>query len=276
DGRDSAGGATSRLAPAPPAPPDAPAFPRKLSDTGLFVNTRDLKPAPGVIPYSVNAELWSDGATKERYLSVPGTGKIEYETVTYPQPAPGSVPGWRFPDDTVLVKTFSLELEPGNPASRRRLETRLLHARRMPGPEEYGDQVWNGYTYVWNDEQTDAELAEAKGLDRVFTIKDAKAPGGSRRQTWHFPSRAECAGCHTMTAKYALGLNTLQMNRDHDYGGVVANQMATLEHIGLFDRKLPDVPEKLPRLADYRDPKADLDARARAYLHANCSHCHRK
>jgi hypothetical protein len=82
--------------------------------------------------------------------------------------------------------------------------------------------------------------------------------------------------CHTMTAKYALGVNTMQMNKDHDYGGVIANQLATLEHLGLFDRKLPAEPSKLPKLADYRDPKADLDSRARAYLHANCSHCHRK
>ena len=82
--------------------------------------------------------------------------------------------------------------------------------------------------------------------------------------------------CHTVTAKYALGVNTAQMNRDHDYGGVVANQLATLEHIGMFDKKLPKPPKELEKLADYRDKNASLDARARAYLHANCSHCHRK
>jgi uncharacterized repeat protein (TIGR03806 family) len=269
-------GGIYHLAPSPPVPGDAPKFPRKLSETGLFERTKDLKPAAGLILYSVNAELWADGATKERYLAIPGDGKIEYETMTYPQPAPGAVPGWRFPDDTVLVKTFFLELEPGNPASKRRLETRLLHAHRVPGTEEVGDQVWSGYTYLWNDEQTDAELADAKGVDRTFTLKDSKAPGGTRKQTWHFPSRAECTMCHTVTAKYALGLNTMQLNKDHDYGGVLANQLATLEHLGLFDRKLPAPPDKLPKLADYRDPKADLDARARSYLHANCSHCHRK
>jgi hypothetical protein len=82
--------------------------------------------------------------------------------------------------------------------------------------------------------------------------------------------------CHTVTGKYTLGVITAQMNKDHNYGGVIANQLATLEHIGMFDRKLPAPVEKLEKLADYRDSKADLDARARAYLHANCSHCHRK
>ncbi len=259
---------------AAPAPTGVQAkFPHKLSETGLFASLKDAKPAAGVIPYSVNAELWSDGATKERFMALPGDSKIEFETVTYPQPSPGSVPGWRFPDNTVLVKTFSLELEKGNPASKRRLETRLLHVRRVPGTEEVGDQVWNGYTYIWNDDQTDAELADAKGADRTFTIKEAT---GERKQTWHFPSRAECTMCHTVTAKYALGVNTAQINRDHDYGGGPANQLATFEHLGLFDRKLPAAPDKLAKLADYRDTTAPLDARARAYLQANCSHCHRK
>jgi uncharacterized repeat protein (TIGR03806 family) len=261
--------------PAPAA--GANKFPRKLSETGLFASTKDLKPAKGLIPYSVNAELWSDGGSKERYLAIPGDGRIEYNTVLYPQPAPGAKPGWRFPDNTVLVKTFFLDTEPGKPRKgRRRLETRLLHVSRVPGTEEVGDQVWYGYTYVWNDAQTDAELLDAKGLDRKYLIKDPRAPGGKREQVWRFPSRTECTMCHTVTAKYALGVNTIQMNKDHDYGGVIANQLATLDHLGLFTKPLPAKPEKLPRLVDYRDTKQKLDLRARSYLHANCSHCHRK
>jgi len=261
-------GGIYRLVKAPPAA--ASNFPRKLSETGVFASTKDHVPAKALIPYSVNSELWSDGAVKERFLGLPGNSKIEYETVTYPQPAPGSVPGWRFPDGTVLVKTFALETEPGK---KRRLETRLLVAERIGGTEEYGDQVWSGYTYIWNDDQTDAELADRQGVDREFTIKTA---AGERKQKWHFPSRAECTMCHTVTAKYALGVNTAQMNKDHDYGGVVANQLSTLEHLGIFDRKLPKPVEQLDKLVNPRDESADLDKRARSYLQANCSHCHRK
>ncbi|MBI1914455.1 MAG: PQQ-dependent sugar dehydrogenase [Planctomycetes bacterium] len=269
------GGQVHRLVPAPKTTV-VNNFPRKLSETGLFASVKDHKPAPGLIPYSVNAQLWSDGAHKERFLALPGTSKIEFETVTYPQPAPGAPPGWRFPDGTVVVKTFFLDMENGNPKSRRRLETRILHFEQLSGTEEVGDQYWHGYTYVWNDEQTEAELLDAKGLDRTFTIKDAKAPGGERKQTYHFPSRAECTLCHTMPAKFALGVNTLQMNKDHDYGGVVANQLATLEHLGIFTKPLPKPPEKLPRLYDPDDERVDLDKRARSYLHANCAHCHMK
>ncbi|MGE3316055.1 MAG: PQQ-dependent sugar dehydrogenase [Planctomycetaceae bacterium] len=274
---DFVGGQIHRLAPAPKqATPEKP-FPKKLSETGLFASTKDHTPAPGVIPYSVNAPLWSDGAAKDRFLALPGDSKIEFEAVTYPQPAPGSSPGWRFPDGTVLVKTFSIETEAGNPKSQRRLETRVLHYKQMPGnDDEYGAQLWYGYTYLWNDEQTDAELLDTRGLDREYFIKDAKAPGGQRKQKWHFPSRSECTLCHTMAAKYVLGITTLQMNKDHDYGEVTANQLRTFDHIGLFTKPLPAEPETMEKLADYHDKSASVDVRARSYLHANCSHCHRK
>ena len=270
-------GQMHRLVRNPPADPDhPPPFPRKLSETGLFASTAELRPAPGVIPYSVNSPLWSDNAHKERFLAVPNNDKIEYRPTN----------GWQFPNQSVLVKTFSLDLEQGNPASRRRLETRILH-------QEHNH--WRGYTYLWNDEQTDAVLLEGRAsLDRSFKIRDASAPGGVREQMWHFPSRAECTLCHTMPANFVLGLNTLQMNRDHDYGGTVEggkadNQIRTLEHIGLFKEPVLDVErrepngkpkpaslDKLPKLPDPKDETLSLEARARSYLHANCAHCHTK
>jgi uncharacterized repeat protein (TIGR03806 family) len=244
-------------------------FPRKLSQTGIFASTKDHKVAPGVIPYSVNAQLWGDHAEKERFIAIPGLGKIGVDEITYPA-SPGAPPGWKFPDGTVLVKTFSMDMERGNPKSRKRLETRLLHFQQFEGTQEYGDQYWRGYTYVWNDEQTDAELLDDKGADKLLKIKDGDKVV---EQNYRFPSRAECTLCHTNAAKFALGVSTLQMNRDHNYDGVVANQLATLEHIGMFTKKLPAT---LPKLPDFNDEKVPLDDRARSYLHSNCSHCHIK
>ena len=270
---DHVSGTLQRFTPAPSPGEDEPAFPRLLSETGLFASTADHMPAPGLIPYSVNAPLWSDGASKDRFIALPGDSQIVFDDVTYPTPPPG----WRFPDGAVLVKTFSMEMEAGNPASKRRLETRLLHHKSMPGDRErYGAQFWRGYTYVWNDSQTDAALLDAAGADRVLDIRDQNAPGGVRRQTWRFPSRAECALCHTMAAKYALGVNTLQMNRMHDYGdGRPRNQLEQLQQWGVFANSVTESPADLPRLVDYHDASANLEDRARSYLHANCSHCHR-
>jgi uncharacterized repeat protein (TIGR03806 family) len=272
---DFVGGGFHRLVPAPAEVATRP-FPRKLSETGLFASTRHHKPAKGLIPYSVNAPLWSDGAEKERFLALPGDSQIEFDDVVYPHGPEYPDAGWRFPDGAVLVKTFSIDTRAGDPSTRKRLETRILQYRKMPGnDDEYGAQFWFGYTYVWNDEQTDAELLGPEGLDRELLIEDPVAEGGQRKLSWRFPSRSECTLCHTMAAKYVLGVSTLQMNKEHDYGGVIANQLATLEHLGVFSQPLPRRPEELPRLADYSDASQDLHLRARAYLHANCAHCHR-
>src|SRR5262249_53472861 len=55
-------------------PTDLPpsTFPRKLSDSGLFDSVAGHAMRPGVIPYSVNAPFWSDGAHKQRWLALPG------------------------------------------------------------------------------------------------------------------------------------------------------------------------------------------------------------
>src|SRR5262249_57957534 len=127
---------------------------------------------------------------RERYIALPGTSQIEFDAITYPQPSPGAPPGWRFPDGTVLVKTFSLELEAGNPASRRRLETRLLHFQQFPGTQEVGDQYWRGYTYLWDPDQTDAHPLDAARPHRQDAGQDAKAPGRGRGPDFPFPSRA--------------------------------------------------------------------------------------
>lgn len=287
-----------------PRPADAvtPPFPQKLSQTGLFADTAKHVPAPDLIPYDVNSPLWSDGAAKERFIALPEGATIDYRDRN----------GWEFPNGTALVKTFAIDTEAGNPKTRRRLETRIM-LKQMNN--------WDGYTYVWNDDQTDAELAPASGVDRTYSIKDPAAPGGVRQQQWHYPSRAECMVCHSRAANWALGLSELQMNRDYTYpSGVTDNQLRTLEHLGVLrvdaqdhakktlrrdaaargvdpkkvndwvaaamtDKLAPQRPAEkaslltrppaaLTRMPDPADPTADVAARARSYLHANCAICH--
>lgn len=271
---DFTGGGIHQLVKAPPPATPQAAFPRKLSQTGIFASTKDHKVAPGVIPYSVNAQLWGDHAAKERFIAIPGNGQIGFDEITYPQPSPGAPPGWRFPDGTVLVKTFEMDMERGNPKTRKRIETRLLHFQQFPGTQEYGDQYWRGYTYKWNDEQTDADLVDEKGMD--VTLDIGIDPTKRVKQNYRIPSRAECTLCHTNAAKFALGVNTMQMNRDHNYDGVIANQLATLSHIGVFSKKLAVNPVRLAKLADFNDKSLSTEVRARSYLHSNCSHCHIK
>lgn len=306
------GGGLYQLEPTPPEQTPAK-FPTKLSETGLFSSVKDHQPEPALIPYSVNAPLWSDGADKERFIALPGSTTMDMTNAN----------GWNCPEGTVLVKTFSLLFKEKNPASRRRMETRLL--TRQQGE-------WVGYSYIWNDEQTEATLVDGKGIDRVYTLEDGTVKGGKRERTWHYPSRAECMVCHSRAANYVLGLSTAQMNKDHDYGGLIDNQLRTLAHIGVFKsntadhfqaikvkvqtigavlknatgpvpdtlvtwvgnelqknldwleervrhdtRNVPALPksaDQYPRLVNPYDTRADLNARARSYLHANCAQCH--
>jgi len=257
-------GTIHQLDPAPTVEKPVAAFPRRLSETGLFTSTKDGAVAPGVIPYEPNSQLWSDGSHKERWMAIPGDGKIGID----------GGENWRFPEGTILIKTFALELVQGKPESRRRLETRIMHLEQ---------DHWRGYTYIWNDEQTDADLNSKAAVERTFDIADPSQPSGIRRQTWHFPSRAECTLCHTMPVQYVLGLSTPQLNREMNYGKVRDNQMRTLEHIGMFREPLAKRYSefkgdfvKLPKMTDPTDATEPLDLRARAYLHTNCSVCHRR
>ena len=61
-----------------------------------------------------------------------------------------------------------------------------------------------------------------------------ETPAGCASRSWHYPSRAECMVCHSRAANYVLGLCTVQMNKDHDYGGCTDNQLRVLEHLGLL------------------------------------------
>ena len=242
-----------RLEPMPPQEPTS--FPRKLSETGLFASVAEHRLLPAVIPYSVNVQLWSDGAHKERWLAVPGEEKIDYT----------STRGWNFPNGSVLVKSFALEKVAGQPETRRWIETRLMVRQQ---------NEWVGYSYRWNKEQTDAELLDSGSVDVEFEIQDPAAEGGVRKQTWHYPSRAECMVCHSRAVNYVLGLSENQMNREHDYGSEKFNQIQMLSELGMFTKPLPKPVEELTRLSDPFDPALDLKQRAASYLHANCSNCH--
>lgn len=281
-------------------------FPRRLSETGLFRSVARHEVQPGVIPYEVNSPLWSDGAIKRRYLALPPTTEVDGE----PQPSRIGFKrrgGWNFPDRTVLVKSFALQLNEGDPASQHWVETRLL--TRQQGE-------WVGYSYAWNDEQTEATLVAAAGADRDYAVTTADER--QRRQTWRYPSRTECMVCHSRAANFVLGLSTVQMNCESEYNGLRANQLAVLESLGLLRtdprRELLDVirgelrdagveqekldervkeitatrdqrpwkrsallfqpPEKYANLVDPHDEDQPLDLRARSYLHANCAQCH--
>jgi mono/diheme cytochrome c family protein len=310
-----------RLVPTPPASKDQPPFPTKLSESGLFADVAKHRMVDGVVPYQPVSPLWSDGTHKARFFALPpakdASGKIVPAKIGVT-----NARGWNFPDGTVLVKSFAIDDVEGDPSTRRWIETRFML-------KEQGE--WAGYSYEWNDEQTDAVLVAAEGKDRAFAIRTAnleKHADGVKTQQWHYPSRTECMVCHSRASNYVLGLCTVQLNHDFDYKAVLGeghttdNQLRTLEHLNLLevnwwgdgagawygkainagveekdrwawvgrqtasldpDAKtfpqqksslLSKAPDRTNHLVNPYDASHPLEARARSYLHSNCSSCH--
>ncbi len=254
-------------------------FPRTLSATGLFNSAAKHEPAPGVLPFVINAEQWSDHAVAERLIGVPSRDPIRIRPRATPVPGSQFSRATDFPTHTVLAKTLSLELTAGDPKTRRRIETQILH---------YDGREWLGYSYEWNDAQTDATLVDRGGKNRTFEVRDPREPGGKRTQTWRFSARAECIRCHNPWSEHTLAFNLAQLNRSHNVGGVESNQLTDLRQSGLIvndntpdpndplrETDVPYEPAEVARLAPPHDESFSLDARARSYLHVNCSHCHR-
>jgi uncharacterized repeat protein (TIGR03806 family) len=229
-----------------------PAFPRTLTETGLFASVKDHTPAAGLMPYTVNVPLWSDGAAKDRFLVLPDKGKV-----VFAEQGP-----WEFPVGTVLVKTFLMNTDTEKPDEMRRLETRLL-VHNLRG--------WEGYTYLWNEDETDGNLLADWPLTREFEVKTAAGPV---KREWYFPSRSDCQACHTQNAGFVLGANTRQLNRMHEYGKVEDNQLWVFERLGIFSRPLPKPVRDLEALPDWQTKAVPTARLARAYLDANCAMCH--
>jgi uncharacterized repeat protein (TIGR03806 family) len=220
-------------------------LPALLSQTGAFSNLANLTPHAGIVAYQVNLPFWSDHAEKRRWFSIPDA----LPTMQWAKDA-----NWQFPAGQVWIKHFDIEAELGNPASKRRLETRFL-VKNPTGAY--------GVTYRWRADQSDADLVAAAGLDEVLPSS----------QTWRFPSRGECMTCHTNAAGFALSFNTRQLNRDQDYSGALQNQLSAFAQAGYFSNTLPIV-ASLPRMVAVDDETQSLEIRARSYLAVNCAPCH--
>lgn len=247
-----------------------PDFPRKLSETGLFAHLKNQVPAPGVYPFRINATQWADHAVSEHFVALPETSAVKVYDGFIPIPEVFFGGQVFLPNQGVLVKTLSMEMVVGNPASQRRLETQLLH---------FDGKTWRPYTYAWNEAQTDADLVPSAGMDRALTVMDANAPMGKREQTWHFPSRAQCITCHNPWVGYALAFNPLQLNQVPGPSGQPEDQIGKLKRLGLVElfqangnKKIESLPST--RLNHSKDAGATLADQARSYLHVNCAHCH--
>lgn len=158
-----------------------------------------------------------------------------------PIPAPAQVEGvLQFPVGAALIKTFRYGAH--------RVETRvLLH-------QEAG---WRGFAYVWNDAGSDAVLALA-GADLVVPRE------GAADLAYHVPNANQCKACHSGSDKAMVPIGPKLRNLNS------GDQLERLAAAGVVAEAAGDIPV----MPDYRDEAVDIALRARAYLDANCAHCH--
>ncbi len=215
-----------------------PNTPDLLSDSNCVQAGNPSQPTASMIPFQVNAPHWTDRAHNQNWLAIPDGTTINHQR--------GG--DWVFPTGSVIMKNFILDDS--------LIETRFMML--------HNDGNWGGYTYEWNDSGTDANL--------VIGGKEKQIGN----QTWIYPSAAECSSCHTAAATGALAPETLQLNGSFTYPqtGITANQVETLEKIGLFSEMLPASPAELGRLVNPYDKDQNLQKRAKSWLHSNCSSCH--
>ncbi len=225
---------------------------RLISAYNLFQDVARQVPNGGLIPYTINTPLFSDYAGKHRFFYLPPGAQMVYD------PEGPLV----LPVGSVLVKTFSFPRDRRDPTQGARIvETRLL----MHRPEG-----WVGYPYLWNDDISDARLVVAGARQELSWIHD---DGTSRKIRYQIPNMNQCKQCHQNNqAMGPIGFKARQLNRRGEEGG--DHQLTAWAATGLLSG-LPVNVQEVPRIPVWNDPSSgSLDARARAYLDANCAHCH--
>ncbi len=141
-------------------------LPDDLACTGLYTDVANKDVAPDVHEYAPAYLLWSDGATKQRWIYLPPDTQIDNS----------SPDAWHFPVGTKLFKQFSWK--------GRRVETRMFW--------KAGEGRWLKTAYQWNDDESAATRFGGGDVD----------VGGD---TYHIPSPKECDQCHKGRDDRALG-----------------------------------------------------------------------
>lgn len=229
---------------------------QKLSEYAFFKGEMNgLQPNDRVMPYELITPLFTDYAHKARFVWMPDSVRATVDSSGM----------MRFPDNTVLIKNFYY------PADFRRpeedwdiVETRLLVRRAGK---------WEAFTYVWNEEQTEASL-NVTGDFRQVRWTDEQ--GGKHDLEYVIPNKNQCKSCHNeRNVVTPVGPKVRNLNKTITYpGGEVANQLSRWQEEGLLAPG--DYASAFKPLAAWDDPKAgSLEDRALGYLDVNCGHCHR-
>ena len=226
----------------------------KLSDYGLFADLANQIPASGVVPYRLNSSSFIDAATQEMFAYIPPG-----QTVKFLADGP-----FDFPIGTILIQNIRFPNGTTAPdPSSRLVETRLLI---------HQNHGWTAVPYLWNEDQSDAQRAVIGGRTDITLVG---VDGTEKSFSYQTPNMNECKQCHSRDGQTApIGTTARNLNRNIEVADGTLNQLKHWQSIGLLTG-LPDDLQGIAKLPEWRDEQtASIDQRARAWLDANCAHCH--
>lgn len=183
------------------SPPAGAALPRDLRCTGLYGDFDGREPACGVLEYKPAMELWSDGAAKRRWVTLPEGTKVD---VSDPNE-------FVYPAGTKFWKEFRVEGEDG---TLRLAETRLL---------EKTPDGWLRTSYVWSEDER-----EAIQMDNAVGVANLYGTGHT------VPNRDQCGECHGGRKDEILGWDALMLG-----SGASGLPREKLAELGLLEGELP-------------------------------------
>lgn len=227
----------------------------KLSDYHFFEGPIKLQqPSLNVLPYEPASGLFTDYALKKRFIWMPEGVKATYN-------AANKV--FEFPVGTVLIKTFYYNtVQPNN--TTKIIETRLMIRK---------SDRWYFYEYLWNADQTDADLVEGPDFENgdVVNLTFKKPNNEIINIDYRIPSEAECYACHKINeVRTPIGLKPQNINHNYPYSEGSKNQLQKLFEQGYLE----NYPTSITSTVDYHDTSQPLELRVRSYLDINCAHCH--
>lgn len=217
--------------------------PQTLQETGLYSDFTTLQIDAKHLAFSPQYPLWSDGAAKRRWISLPPGAAID-----------GSDPdAWVFPVGTRLWKEFSFNGQ--------RVETRYL--------ERKADGQWLYAAYAWSPDGREAQLVGPRGRRGAYPL------GNGRAHT--IPGVNDCKACHQGGRSEVLGFSALQLSPERDPNAVHAElrpdpgvDLKVLVDQGLLVGLPKTVLETPPRIM----ASSATERAALGYMHGNCGHCH--
>jgi uncharacterized repeat protein (TIGR03806 family) len=228
--------------------------PKLLSDYAFFKGElKDLTPTERVFPYAINTPLFSNYAEKARFIYLPQGESMDF-TANGP---------FDFDPGAILIKNFFYHAIEGDIASPRRIiETRLLIK------EEKG---WKPLNYIWNEQQTNADLNYV-GKNIAVSWEDAQ--GENKHVNYVVPNLNQCKNCHSSDNNIIpIGITAAQLNQRYTALQQEINQLDYFKQAGILTNfSSAAVYKPMPVWNDVLN--ASIEDRAKAYLDANCAHCH--